>query len=1543
MKSYIFLRPFNRRVLILCCILLFLLIPTNGIAQVMTVSGFVFNDTDGSAGINKVDGIGISSIAGQSLYATLVNAGTGLAFTSTAIAANGSYSILVPATFNFSISISTTNYTSGTTPNASLPSGWAFNGEINNDATNSLTGNDGTTNGKVVSIPGGNETYVNFGLAQTAGIHNMSDTICSGSTFNLLPIDGTNGSVPAGVTYSWSAPGGTGFTGGSASSGSPTSISGTLVNTTNAPVIATYTVTPTSGGTIGLTFEVTITVFPTPIVAAITGASTVCAGAPTQMANATPGGIWSSGANVTINSNGKVTTLSSGGGSSLITYTVTNAFGCTNSATKPIGINYYLTINDVSLTEGNAGTKIFTFTVKKPTGIAVTFDYATSNGSATAGSDYVAASGTKTIAAGATSTTISVTVNGDTKIETDETFIVTISTATAGFTIINDSGIGTIRNDDTDCSFLSNTGFEEIINTSPPIHVALGLLGEQEFIQTAKAHVPFWNTTASDNQIEIWASGFGGVTSFTGNQFAELNCNAVGTLYQDFNSGSGGLVEISFAHRGRAGFANDMSVAIEPSPIGSGAKVVLGTFSALTTAWTVHTVSYTLLPSTGYVLSFISLPEFGASDGGNFLDAITINCPSIAGNVYNDIDGSDSPNMVDGAGLSTIEGQPLYATLVDGAGVSAGSTAVLSDGSYLFTGTYSIFNVLISTTNYGIGVNLPTASMPPGWIFNGEINNNETNSLTGNDGTANGKVVNVPVGSETNVNFGIIYQTPYIYNLFDTICSGSSFNIVPVDSVDGFVPAGVTYSWLAPDGTGFTGGAASSGSVNSISGSLVNATNAPVTASYTVTPTFNSSACSTFVVEVTVKPLPTVAAITGFATVCVGSTIQLADSIIGGAWASHSPAIATVDASTGLVTGLTAGTATIAYFVNINGCTGFATKSVTVYALPAVGAITGTSTMCVGSTTQLTDTTGGGVWSSGTPAVASISASGLVTGVTAGTDTITYTVTNSNGCTSFVTKEITVNALPATPVITGTVTVCIGNTTQLTGTTIGGSWYSDPTDIATVSPPTMVDPGGLVTGLAAGTATITYTVSNGGGCSSFVTKVITVSALPVVGAITGTATMCVGSTTQLADTTGGGVWSSGTPAIATVNASTGLVTGLAAGTATITYTVSNGGGCTSFVTKAITVSALPVVGAITGTSTMCVGSTTQLADTTGGGVWSSGTPAVATINAGGLVTGIKAGTATITYTVSNGGGCTSSATRTVTVYAIPSVGAITGTSTMCVGSTTQLADTTSGGIWSSGTPAVATINAGGLVTGIKAGTATITYTVSNGGGCTSSATIEVNVNTCFDTDLSVVETINNTIPAIGEVVIFTIVGTNKGPDNATGTTINVLLPDGYTFVSTSTTIGTYDPITGVWTIGNLNNGETVTLTISATVNATGNYSMTAVIQCIEQEATLVNNVSTVVLLPTDFSIPGGYSPNDDGVNDLFIIRGIENYPKNRFTIFNRWGNKVFEASPYLNTWDGRSTMGIRVGGDLLPSGTYFYVLTLGKGLATYKGTISLER
>jgi gliding motility-associated-like protein len=93
----------------------------------------------------------------------------------------------------------------------------------------------------------------------------------------------------------------------------------------------------------------------------------------------------------------------------------------------------------------------------------------------------------------------------------------------------------------------------------------------------------------------------------------------------------------------------------------------------------------------------------------------------------------------------------------------------------------------------------------------------------------------------------------------------------------------------------------------------------------------------------------------------------------------------------------------------------------------------------------------------------------------------------------------------------------------------------------------------------------------------------------------------------------------------------------------------------------------------------------------------------------------------------------------------------------------------------------------------------------------------------------------------------------------------------------------------------------------------------------------------------DFNIPEGFSPNGDGINDFFVIRGIDRYPNNNFQCFNRWGVKIYEANNYQNTWDGTLVKGLHIGTDQLPVGTYFYILELGDGSSVYKGTIYLNR
>ena len=91
--------------------------------------------------------------------------------------------------------------------------------------------------------------------------------------------------------------------------------------------------------------------------------------------------------------------------------------------------------------------------------------------------------------------------------------------------------------------------------------------------------------------------------------------------------------------------------------------------------------------------------------------------------------------------------------------------------------------------------------------------------------------------------------------------------------------------------------------------------------------------------------------------------------------------------------------------------------------------------------------------------------------------------------------------------------------------------------------------------------------------------------------------------------------------------------GLVPGVDTISYVVSSGG-CSAAATFVITINAAPVAGAISGPDTVCIGNTITLSDTVNGGAWTTGSSTVASV-AGGVVTGVGAGTTTIYYTVSD--------------------------------------------------------------------------------------------------------------------------------------------------------------------------------------------------------------------------------------------------------------------------------------------------------------------
>lgn len=198
-----------------------------------------------------------------------------------------------------------------------------------------------------------------------------------------------------------------------------------------------------------------------------------------------------------------------------------------------------------------------------------------------------------------------------------------------------------------------------------------------------------------------------------------------------------------------------------------------------------------------------------------------------------------------------------------------------------------------------------------------------------------------------------------------------------------------------------------------------------------------------------------------------------------------------------------------------------------------------------------------------------------------------------------------------------------------------------------------------------GAITDTTTTMTGGEYSAIVTGnngcIVTTNTFHIntVGAITGTMQVCEGLTTNLSDTSAGGTWSSSDVSIATIDATTGAATGVLAGTTTITYTTP--AGCT--MTGELTVNPLP--SAITGAAAVCEGQTTTLGIAESG-VWSSGSIATATVDAGtGVVTGVAAGNSVITFTLPT----TCISTTTITVHPIPVAYAVTGGGNYCAGDT----------------------------------------------------------------------------------------------------------------------------------------------------------------------------------------------------------------------------------------------------------------------------------
>ncbi|MRX69161.1 T9SS sorting signal type C domain-containing protein [Flavobacterium resistens] len=383
-------------------------------------------------------------------------------------------------------------------------------------------------------------------------------------------------------------------------------------------------------------------------------------------------------------------------------------------------------------------------------------------------------------------------------------------------------------------------------------------------------------------------------------------------------------------------------------------------------------------------------------------------------------------------------------------------------------------------------------------------------------------------------------------------------------------------------------------------------------------------------------------------------------------------------------TGLDAGTYTFNYS-DAAGCSSSPQATInTTNVNAAITSVTGPSAICIGGTATAYTANGvvlgggTGAWSSTSTGVATVDASGNVTGVAAGTTNIVYTITGGCSGTKSQQISITVNPNAAITSVTGPSTICIGGTATAytaNGAVLGGgtgAWSSTSTGVATV------DASGNVTGVAAGTTNIVYTIT--GGCSGTKSQQIniTVNSLPT---ITTTAT----------------------PAVVTP-----ICASAAAQTTDLAYTASTGNATSYSIDWAL------------------------LTDQT--------STSFTFVNGGGTITGIKvpAGTASGTYTgvmtITNGNTCSATINITLTVkpnFAAPTVVVLQNpTCTTPTGSVQLSGLPASGNLLQNDGTTITTVpfsSSTPIISGLALGT--YTFAVDNGCAVAYSSAVKIEANT----------------------------------------------------------------------------------------------------------------------------------------------------------------------------------------------------------------------
>ena len=463
----------------------------------------------------------------------------------------------------------------------------------------------------------------------------------------------------------------------------------------------------------------------------------------------------------------------------------------------------------------------------------------------------------------------------------------------------------------------------------------------------------------------------------------------------------------------------------------------------------------------------------------------------------------------------------------------------------------------------------------------------------------------------------------------------------------------------------------------------------------------SGGASRTIAVSVSPRPIALVRITPPAANVVRGQTFSLLGEAIDGTgtvmpgrlleWTTSDPTVATVDAA-GVVTGVALGEATIS--ASGEGKTGTSVVTVVPAPVATISVTPDGGSLPAGGTLELSatprDATGNALtgrtlqWRSSNDAVATVSASGLLTAISPGTVSITVSAPGAgpNGTTpsTSVTVTVLIEPVASAVIVPSPIGMQVLQTATLTLNLFGGNgaplslagrtieWASDNAAIATV------DATGVVTGVAVGTATVTATITTPGQLAPVQASTqVNVSNRPVASVVIlpGAATVHAGFSRQFAATALDAtkqplpgrvvIFTSSNQAIATVDASSGLVTGLVPGSVQIRGTSEGIQGAAAVTVDLVGVSSVSMT---PGSATLLPAQTQQVTAVPrdsatniiqgialGGRTtqWSSSNPAAATVSTTGLVTAVAPGTTEISATVGGTVGRT-----TITVNALPS-------------------------------------------------------------------------------------------------------------------------------------------------------------------------------------------------------------------------------------------------------------------------------------------------